>query len=62
VDNSQLLEFPLNTENRALEPYVFAGYNGADKSTLIEYYGQAFDMIVNPELIAGQLNPRNPMN
>lgn len=42
------------------EMYVFAGCNGAGKSTLIEHYDGAFDIIVNPDVIAKQLNPENP--
>jgi predicted ABC-type ATPase len=42
------------------ELYVFAGCNGAGKSTLIEHYGQSFDTIINPDLIAKQLNPADP--
>lgn len=40
--------------------YVFAGCNGAGKSTLIEAYGNDFDTIINPDMIAKQLNPNDP--
>lgn len=40
--------------------YVFAGCNGAGKSTLIEHFGSGFDVIINPDLIAKQINPDNP--
>lgn len=45
---------------KAPELYVFAGCNGAGKSTLIEHYGQSFDTIINPDLIAKQLNSADP--
>lgn len=48
--------------NKAPEFYVFAGCNGAGKSTLIEHYGQSFGIVVNPDLIAKNLNPPNPRN
>jgi len=46
--------------NKGPELYVFAGCNGAGKSTLIEHYGQVFGIVVNPDLIAKNLNPSNP--
>lgn len=42
------------------EMYVFAGCNGAGKSTLIEQFGSGFDIIINPDQIAKQINPNNP--
>jgi predicted ABC-type ATPase len=42
------------------EMYVFAGCNGAGKSTLIEHFGSGFEAIINPDLIAKQINPEQP--